>query len=202
MKGHCKCGVRLNEDNCSPAILRNGYGNCRDCRNAYMREYGAKNKDKIAEKNKKNHLKNSARYKGYRRAYYARHKAERLVWFRNHRSTPRGRHTQVRQALRRERAPLSDALWSLNYYTEIIRDCVCHYCLGPLGVSGHALDRMDNTQPHVCWNVVPSCWWCNERKKADLSYEEMMLLAPALREIRRRREAACGKESAPDVAQL
>ena len=200
MKGYCKCGVQLSESNCSPAILRNGHGNCRTCRNAYMREYGAKNKEIIARKNKACHTKNFERYRGYRRAYYANHKEERLVWFKKHRSTPRGRYTQVKEALKKDKVPLTDALWSFNFYSALIQDNECHYCLGPLNPSSHALDRMSNAAPHACWNVVPSCWWCNERKKADLSYEEMMLLAPALREIRRRREATkCGVVSVPSV---
>jgi hypothetical protein len=190
MKGHCgRCGVILDENNCSPAILRNGHGNCRVCRNAYMREYGAKNKDVIARKNKACHDKNAERYRGYRREYYANHKEERLAWFKKHITTPRGRHTQIKEWLRRELIPQTDSLWSLNYYTEILRDGVCHYCLDSLNLSGHGLDRMDNSNPHACWNVVPCCWECNTIKSSRFSYEEMMLLAPALREIRRRREA-------------
>ena len=193
MKGRCgRCEVKLDESNCSPAILINGHGNCRTCRNAYMRAYGAKNKDVIARKNKAVYAKNVDRYRSYRRAYYVNHKEERLAWHKKHIRTPRGRHGQVKGALRRDGVPSTDALWSLNYYTEIIRDVICHYCLGPLNPSSHALDRMDNNSPHACWNVVPCCWWCNERKKADLSYDEMMLLAPALREIRRRRIAEPG----------
>jgi hypothetical protein len=133
-------------------------------------------------------LKNALRYRAYRRSYYVNHREERLAWHKNHIRTPRGKHTQVKELLRKEGVSQSDALWSLNYYAEFIRSGICHYCLGFLNRSGHSLDRMDNSQPHACWNVVPCCWWCNERKKADLSYEEMMLLAPVLREIRRRRE--------------
>lgn len=190
-KGLCsRCRVVLTKENCSSAIFENGCGNCRKCRNEYMRSYGAKNKDVINNKNRNSYSRHSEQYRSYRRAYYVRHKEQVSAWHKKHIRTPRGRHNQVKEALRKEGAPLSDALWSLNYYTEIIKDGTCHYCLGPLNRSSHALDRMNNDRPHVCWNVVPCCWWCNERKKADLSYEEMMLLAPALREIRRRREAA------------
>lgn len=189
MKGYCKCGVQFDENNSNPFVLKRGFGGCRECLSAYMRLYNAANKEKIAKKNKENYFKNAPRYRAYRRAYYVRHKEERLAWYKQHIRTVRGRYTQVRELLKKERTPSSDSLWSLNYYAELIKDSQCHYCLGPLSPTGHALDRVDNSQSHVCHNVVSCCWWCNERKKADLSYEEMMLLAPALREIRKRREA-------------
>jgi hypothetical protein len=153
-----------------------------------MREYRKKNKERIARIQKKNYDKNVERYRGYRRNYYRAHKEERLVWHKKHIRTVRGRHTQVRELLKKEKILSSDSLWSLNYYAELVKDNQCHYCLGPLSPTGHALDRVDNYQPHSCANVVVSCWWCNERKSSDLSYDEMMLLVPALREIRRRRE--------------
>jgi len=188
MKGYCKCGVKFDESNSALFTLERGFGKCRNCNSVYMRKYNAENNEKVAKKNKENYLKNADRYRGYRKSYYVNHKEERLAWYKKHRATPRARHTQVKEALRKELIPATDPLWGLNYYAELIKDGICHYCLGPLNQSSHALDRMDNNSPHACWNVVPSCWWCNERKKADLSYEEMMLLVPALREIRRRRE--------------
>jgi hypothetical protein len=185
MKGHCgRCEVKLDESNCSPAVLRNGHGNCRPCRNAYMREYGAKNREVIARKNKACHTKNAERYRGYRRAYYANHKEERLAWFKKHRNTPRGRHSKLKKELRTDKVSSQDPLWNLNYYAEIIRDGICHYCLGAFNSSGHSLDRMSNNEPHACWNVVPCCWDCNELKSDKFSYQEMMLLSPILIKIR------------------
>jgi hypothetical protein len=164
--------------------------------NLYMREYNKRNKEQVSQNRKKNYTKNAERYRGYRRAYYQAHKEERLVWYKAHTRTVRGRHTQVKGLLRKEKISSLDPLWGLNYYTELIKDNQCHYCLGPLNQTGHALDRVDNSLPHMCSNVVVSCWWCNEKKSSDLSYSEMLLLAPALREIRKRRESEkCG--SAP-----
>lgn len=102
--------------------------------------------------------------------------------------TFKGRFLVLKSKTKKENNPSTDLLNNLNFYTEIIRDNECHYCLGPLGKTSHALDRMDNNIGHLCFNVVPCCKSCNQKKMNDTSYEEMMLLVPALREIRKRRE--------------
>ena len=40
----------------------------------------------------------------------------------------------------------------------------CDYCGGPLGKSGHGLDRKDNRLGYLPENVVPCCGGCNEIK--------------------------------------
>lgn len=104
-------------------------------------------------------------------------------------SSIEGRHSSVKAELKRESVPLIDLLWSFNFYREIVLDGLCHYCLGDIRSTnyGHGLDRADNILGHTCYNVVPCCKDCNDLKGVRLSYEEMMLLAPALREIRKRR---------------
>lgn len=99
-----------------------------------------------------------------------------------------GKHSSLKAALREDCVSKTDLLWNFNFYQELIKDSSCYYCLGVLKPGGHGLDRMDNSLGHVCFNVVPCCWDCNELKGIRLSYEEMMLLVPVLREIRLRRE--------------
>lgn len=102
--------------------------------------------------------------------------------------TPKRRHNALKSILKREGVSFTDPLWRFNFYFELIRDFQCHYCGGLLNPTSHALDRRDNSFAHVSFNVVPCCWSCNQRKKSDLSYEEMMILSPALRKIRLLRE--------------
>lgn len=87
-----------------------------------------------------------------------------------------------------EGVPKDDLIWNPHFYAELIRDLTCHYCLGLIGKWGHGLDRMDNSKPHLASNVVPCCGFCNSLKGDKVSYEEMMLLIPGLREIRLRRD--------------
>jgi hypothetical protein len=105
-------------------------------------------------------------------------------------TTLKGKHAALKRFLKLENVAPIDLLWSLNFYNALISDARCHYCLGFLKPSGHGMDRIENNPGHVCYNVVPCCWACNELKGIRLSYEEMMLLAPTLQEIRRRRELA------------
>jgi 5-methylcytosine-specific restriction endonuclease McrA len=97
---------------------------------------------------------------------------------------PRGRHQHLKKFLRNDGVSLLDPLWNLNFYTALIQDSECHYCLGPLSPTGHALDRKNSESGHEACNVVPCCWPCNSIKGKYWEYEHMMLLAPKLRKSR------------------
>jgi 5-methylcytosine-specific restriction endonuclease McrA len=97
---------------------------------------------------------------------------------------PNGRHTHLKKMLRYENINKADPLWSLNYYSALIRDSECHYCLGPISPTGHALDRISSEGKHEACNVVLCCWSCNSIKGKYWEYEHMMLLAPKLRRLR------------------
>lgn len=96
---------------------------------------------------------------------------------------PRGRHVHLKKFLRADGVLETDPLWSLNFYTELIKDSTCHYCLGPLSPTGHALDRKTSELGHEAHNVVCCCWSCNSIKGKYWEYEHMMLLVPKLRKI-------------------
>lgn len=63
----------------------------------------------------------------------------------------------------------------------------CHYCGGDLNPSGVGLDRKQNDFGYTIKNVVPCCKQCNIIKNKFLTYEEMMLLSPILKQIRESR---------------
>ena len=82
--------------------------------------------------------------------------------------------------------------WSIpedDYYFLVSQPC--HYCSGPLSPSGVGLDRKDNSIGYTMANVVPCCRQCNIIKNDFLSYSEMLLLVPALKQIREERMATC-----------
>jgi hypothetical protein len=108
---------------------------------------------------------------------------------------PRGRHTRLKKFLRKEGIPSTDPLWSLNFYTALIQDGICHYCLGPMSPSGHGLDRKITEQGHTANNVVCCCWLCNTIKGKYWEYEHMMMLAPKLRCLRSLPVAPDGRAS-------
>lgn len=74
----------------------------------------------------------------------------------------------------------------------------CHYCGAELTWSAHSrageyskayyLDRKVPELGYVSGNCVVCCTQCNYTRGARYSYEEFRLLAPALREIARRRQ--------------
>jgi hypothetical protein len=101
--------------------------------------------------------------------------------------SPLTKHFRLKEMLIKESVPKTDPLWKLDFYWELVKDRLCHYCLGSLSPLGHNLDRTNNDLGHVCYNVVPCCRTCNRIKGHDVSYDEMMIIAPALREIRRLR---------------
>jgi hypothetical protein len=156
--GHCgKCRIELTKENCRPSAWIRKVGNCHSCQKEY---------------NKNLHIENFERYKVKSRIY---------------RESLSGRHQELRRALKEEGVPTDDLLWNQRFYFELIQDNRCYYCLGSLNPTSHGLDCINNELGHVVFNVVPCCKSCNQKKSNDVTYEEMMLLVPALREIRRRR---------------
>lgn len=175
MKGCCnKCGVLLTADSSSLSYILSGYGKCRPCNAAYQKEWNDRNRDHVRKNQRISYFKNAEARRASKR------KTSRTI---------RGRYNHLRSRLKVDGVSDSDLLWRFNFYKELVADNRCHYCEGPLNKAGHSLDRMDNNKLHVCYNVVPCCAFCNDRKGSVFSYNEMMLLAPALREIRRRRES-------------
>lgn len=188
------CNVRgiytpLTKENCSPSIFKRGYGDCRTCSANRLKTQRVEHPEISKRATKRYRDKYPERVKRTvsrsRRLISVRH-SKLLTLFKT----------------RREQIPQTDLIYSRHFYEELVRDGACHYCLGPLSPTGHGLDRINNSLSHSAFNVVPCCKSCNQKKSYDTTYDEMMLLAPALREIRKRREAACGKESALDVAQF
>lgn len=171
-----------------PRILDTGYGYCKTCHTRRYSLWRKNNLSKIKIANKKCYDKHAEQRRVYRKRYYEEHHEAINANLAKYANSSKGKHNKVTFLLRREGIPKTDALWNRNFYIELIRDNECHYCLGPLSKVGCSLDRMDNSLGHASWNVVPCCTGCNQKKMHDTSYEEMMLLAPALREIRRRRE--------------
>lgn len=68
-------------------------------------------------------------------------------------------------------------------YRDIVACNSCLYCGGPLPKSGCGLDRIDNSRGYEPGNVVPCCGRCNRIRSDNLTYEEMLRLAPLLRQI-------------------
>jgi hypothetical protein len=83
--------------------------------------------------------------------------------------------------------------WTIpeDVFWKLIAD-PCHYCGGPCGVYGVGLDRKDNDKGYTEENCVPCCKRCNYTKGYFFTYEDMLVLAPAIREIDRRRNGNFG----------
>lgn len=150
------CGQRKLEGKCLDCgtVIRSILVRCEDCRKRITDEWPNKEKE-------------------IRR--FNAHKISR---------EPRGRYHRLKGFLKRDGTPLTDPLWNQNFYTALIQDALCVYCLGPLSPTGHALDRKNSEFGHEAWNVVPCCWTCNTTKSKYWGYEHMMLIAPKLRRIR------------------
>lgn len=167
------CKDALTVENCRKLRTGKGRRRCKQCCTKRSNNWRQENKE-------------GARAVG--RRYYHKHHEPSVKKVKHFLRTPKGRLAVLKFWTQYEEIPDTDILRNINFYTELIRDNECHYCLGYLNVTGFALDRIDNSKGHVGFNVVPCCKGCNQKKMHDTSYEEMMLLAPALREIRKRRE--------------
>ena len=163
------------QDNCAPSVFKRRLGLCRDCKKEEGRKWNEDNKERRREISRRYREQNGTTVTRAAHVY--------------HRSF-KGKHDVLKSKTKLEKISKHDPILKLRFYTELIRDNECHYCCGPLNPTSHSLDAIDNGLGHASFNVVPCCKSCNQKKMNDTTYEEMMLLAPALREIRRRREAA------------
>lgn len=179
----CVCGTELNKENAGERVLKQDRGRCRPCHAKYIRDWVKNNPEKAKAARLRNYKKHIIGRRATKRKYYSNNSQFIKDWQKQNNRTPKGRHIRVTRLLRVEKVPSTDPLWSFNYYFEIIRDNKCHYCGGMLAPTGHALDRMINDNSHTSYNVVPCCWDCNTVKANRFSYEEMMLLSPALKKI-------------------
>lgn len=70
---------------------------------------------------------------------------------------------------------------TLEYFREAILQG-CTYC-GDLARVG--FDRIDNAQGHTVKNTVPCCYACNCARNNNFTFEEMLIIGKAIREVRR-----------------
>lgn len=97
------------------------------------------------------------------------------------------KHDQLKGLLFYSGTPRTDPLWSLRYYTELIRDNECYYCGSTLEDEKHSLDFFGEVFIVQAFEVVPSCQSCIARRMSHprpLSFEEMRFLIPGLNLIR------------------
>lgn len=181
-KGICsRCKKRLTKNSSSPAIFKQGRGSCRACGAKYYQankerkskrahEYYLRNTKEIKAKSSKRYYERRDEAVAYSANYYKNNKVKILLKIR----TPVGRHKALCNFLRKEKVPKTDMLWRFNFYAELIKENCCHYCEGPLNETGLGLDAVHNVVGHRCYNVVPCCGSCNQKKMHDVSYESFM----------------------------
>jgi hypothetical protein len=191
-KGICsKCKKKLNKINSTPSIFKQGRGRCRICEKKYKEnnkerfkrskhEYYVNNTEKIKDRSSKRYYEKREQILVRLAKYYEDNKEKILA----KQKTFKGRHKTLCYFLRKENVSKKDLLWHFNFYVEIIREDKCHYCDGQLNKSGMGLDAVDNKIGHVCYNVVPCCRSCNQKKMHDVSYSDFMEIKPWLIKIR------------------
>jgi hypothetical protein len=191
--GKCSnCGVVLTEQFASPSVFKSRNGYCKQCNKENVIKQRLADPEKCKASCRSSYAKKRKQRQEYRATYLIEHREEIDRNIDLYQRSSKGKHTRLRQILKREKIDFSDLLWRRNFYIQLIKDNECHYCGGPLSNKGINLDRVDNPLGHVCYNVVPCCSSCNQKKMHDTTYEEMRILAPALREIRLRRESKIG----------
>lgn len=75
--------------------------------------------------------------------------------------------------------------WSLSESEYSVLVCQsCHYCGFALTPTGIGLDRKDSERGYEIDNVVPCCRECNVAKNTWFTYEEMLIIGPAIRVVK------------------
>lgn len=85
----------------------------------------------------------------------------------------------------RDRSKRRGLTWTLSFeaYSEVVADG-CTYCGGALPITGHGLDRIDNSQGYHFDNVLSCCAHCNYLRGGRLTVHETEILVRNLYELR------------------
>lgn len=151
---------------------------------SYYKKYDDEHKEQKKAYRAKHYAENKEFMLARGRKWRSENKELMAILHKNNSRSLKGRHKTLKVALIRDDTPQTDLLWRENFYGALIQDAECHYCSRPLNETGGGLDRMDNSIGHTCYNVVPCCRLCNRTKAHDILYEEMKVLAPALKQVR------------------
>ena len=108
---------------------------------------------------------------------------KRSQYDKRYRRTPNGRYAELRRAAKDTGIPLGI---SLTEYKYLISENECFYCKKPLPPAGHGLDKVNPKDGYTVHNVVACCWECNSIKGATLTFDEMCVVANALKLFRQK----------------
>lgn len=163
------CDTPLTADNAGRYVWAIGVGRCKECAAGAQKSYYHKQNAIKRQKHRKKLRNGSKRLTPYLQKKYVEVTRFSL------------KHSVLKGKLRREGVSENDPLYSFNFYREFIREFKCHYCFGPLQVTGHSLDRKENSiQYHTAFNVVPCCKACNTFKSYYVPYDTMLSLRPTI----------------------
>jgi hypothetical protein len=168
---------------------------------AYNREYAAKNKEKIQAYQKKWRAENKEYIAAYekenaekikenkrihRETHEEEYKQRWQKWYKeNPERSARRRFTESRnKAIKRRKLT-----WTITFeeYVSLIQ-MPCYYCNYEIGdpvKRSCGLDRVDSSRGYEIDNVVSCCYACNTMKSDKFSSEEMLAAAKAVLEIRK-----------------
>jgi hypothetical protein len=99
------------------------------------------------------------------------------------------KHRSLKNYLAIAGVPSTDPLWSLSYYSEIIKDG-CVYCRGSLDSKSSSLGEINPSGLYDAANVVAECQYCRDRSlwNDTLAFHERALLGQTMELIRLQRQ--------------
>ena len=165
---------------------------CKGCKKVQAVTYRKEHPDEVKAYSTKYRQKNAARIKEVRAKWESenavRLKASNVKWRQENKERIKAYSTNLENRfIAAKKASIRRGIcWelSLQEWSLLTIDSLCHYCGGPLNSSGSGLDRMDNSIGYVILNVVCCCRSCNSTKGSYHPYDLMVILGQAIREYR------------------
>jgi 5-methylcytosine-specific restriction endonuclease McrA len=104
------------------------------------------------------------------------------TWRRNNAYSPNDRYNAAKSQANERK--IKWGLTKEEYFK--LNSLPCFYCQEKLPLKGGGLDRLDNAKDigYIASNLVPCCADCNSIKGNKLTYQEMQIVAKALKEYR------------------
>ena len=127
---------------------------------------------------KKDRENNIEKYRAIGRRSSKKYRENRPDLYQKRIESIRDRYTKLKHRCKRKNFVLE---LTLDEYSNIIKDGLCHYCGNPLSKTGSGLDRINNEPSYAFNNVVACCVRCNRVFNLYFNYNQKLLLAEAIR---------------------
>lgn len=164
--------------------VNHGHGMCRKHYREHFKEQDKESQKQWRKKNEKKVKKDKKKY-AKENSKRLREKSSRWYYANKEKVRKRDSSPEAKYGTLRSTAKRRGIEFKIDFpFYRFLSRLPCFYCMGPLPVFGHGIDRKNNKLGYIQENCIPCCQNCNLIKRNLLSLKEMQAAIRAVYEVR------------------